>query len=51
MKRQPSEWEEVFANKASDKGFIPKIHNQFLELNLKKKKKKNIIKKMGRRPK
>ena len=42
MKRQPSEWEEVFANKASDKGFIPKIHNQFMELNLKKKKKKTI---------
>ena len=51
MKRQPSEWEEVFANKASDKGFIPEIHNQFMELNLKKKKKNNIIKKMGRRPK
>ena len=38
MKRQPSEWEEVFANKASDKGFIPKIWNQLIELDLKKKK-------------
>ena len=41
MKRQPSEWEEVFANKASDKGFIPKICNQLIayycnQLNLKK---------------
>ena len=41
MKRQPSEWEEVFANKASDKGFIPKIWNQLIELDLKKKKQYN----------
>ena len=25
MKRQPSEWEKIFANKANDKGFISKI--------------------------
>ena len=26
MKRQPSEWEEIFANKATDKGLISKIY-------------------------
>ena len=26
VKRQPSEWEEIFANKATDKGLISKIH-------------------------
>ena len=25
-KRQPSEWEKIFANKSMDKGLIPKIH-------------------------
>ena len=26
MKRQPSEWEKIFANKATDKGLISKIY-------------------------
>ena len=26
VKRQPSEWEEIFANKATDKGLISKIY-------------------------
>ena len=26
MKRQPSEWETVFANEATDKGLISKIY-------------------------
>ena len=26
MKRQPSEWEIIFANKATDKGLISKIY-------------------------
>ena len=26
MKRQPSEWEEIFANQATDKGLISKIY-------------------------
>ena len=33
MKRHPSEWEKIFANKATDKGLISKIYKQ---LNIKK---------------
>ena len=36
-KRQPSEWEKIFANKATDKVFISKIYNQLMQLNIKKK--------------
>ena len=28
MKRQPSEWEKIFANKLTDKGLISKIYKQ-----------------------
>ena len=28
MKRQPSEWEEIFANEPIDKGLISKIYKQ-----------------------
>ena len=37
MKRHPSEWEKIFANKATDKGLTPK-NNQLMQLNIKKKK-------------
>ena len=29
-KRQPSEWEKIFANKATDKGLISKIYKQLM---------------------
>ena len=30
-KRQPSEWEKIFANKATDKGLISKIYKQLID--------------------
>ena len=37
MKRQPSKWEKIFPNEATDKGLIFKIYKQHLQLNIKKK--------------
>ena len=36
MKRQPIEWEKIFANDMSDKGLIYKIYKEFIYLNTKK---------------
>ena len=36
MKRQPSEWEKIFANGSMDKGLISKIYTQLMQLSIKK---------------
>ena len=35
-KRQPSEWEKIFANETTDKGLISKIYKQLMERNIEK---------------
>ena len=35
-KRQPSEWEKIFANEATDKALISKIYKQPIQLTIKK---------------
>ena len=36
VKRQPSGWEKIIVNEATDKELISKIHKQLLQLNSKK---------------
>ena len=36
-KRQPSEWEKIIANEATDKELISKMYKQLLQLNQKNK--------------
>jgi len=37
-KRQPTEWEKIFANDVTNKGSIPQICQQFIQFTVKKKK-------------
>ena len=36
VKRQPSEWEKIIANEATDKELTSKIHKQLMQLNNRK---------------
>ena len=40
-KRQPTEWEKIFANEATDRGLVSKIYKQLMWLNTQKNKKPN----------
>ena len=46
VKRQPSEWEKIIANEATDKELISKIHKQRMQLN--SRKISDIIKKWAK---
>ena len=58
MKRQPTDWENIFASDATDNGLISEINKRLMQLSINKQtknskaqKNKQLNKKMGRRPK
>ena len=51
-KRQPTDWEKIFVNDATDKGLIHKIQIQLIQFNNQTNKEPTQShQKMGRRPK
>ena len=40
-KRQPSEWEKIFANEATEKALVSEIYKHLMKLSIKKTKKKS----------